>query len=229
MIKAKGKISILLADDHAVMREGLRLLLDIEKDMHVIAEARSGRQAVELVKKLKPDIVLMDIAMPLLNGFEASRQMLKAVPSEKILILSAYSDDEYVQQMMEIGVKGYVIKQNSAEVLAKAIREVMKGNIFCSPEIAKRLAQKNKQSLGRNGTAMKRNVRLSSREAEVLQLIAEGKANKETASELNISIKTVEKHRQHLMEKLDIHDTAGLTRYAIFAGVIESSTHAPNG
>jgi DNA-binding NarL/FixJ family response regulator len=223
MKKPTDLITVLLADDHTVVREGLRMVLSAEKDIKVIAEARSGREAVELVKKLRPHVVVMDIAMPLLNGFESTRQIMKEFPLTKILILSAYSDDEYIDKMIEVGALGYLFKQSSAEVLSKAIREVQKGNIFFSPEIAKRLEQKNKKSLGRDGILKKKNIRLSSREAEVLQLIAEGKANKEIASELTISIKTVEKHRQHLMEKLHIHDTAGLTRYAISTGIIENS------
>ncbi len=227
MKKNTARTTVLLVDDHAVLREGLRMVLEAEKDMHVIAEARSGREAVEFVKQFRPDVVVMDIAMPLLNGFEAARQIIKSFSATRILILSAYSDDEYIDQMIAIGVAGYLIKQSSAQILSKAIREVSKGRLFFSAEIAKRLEEKNKKSLGRNGVLKNKNIRLSSREAEVLQLIAEGKANKEIASELTISIKTVEKHRQHLMEKLNIHDTAGLTRHAISAGVIESSIQLP--
>jgi DNA-binding NarL/FixJ family response regulator len=219
----KKNITVLLADDHTVVREGLRMVLEADKDIEVVAEARSGREAVAFVKKFRPDVVVMDIAMPLLNGFEAAAQMMKAVPAAKILVLSAYSDDEYIDKMIAVGASGFLIKQSSAQVLSKAVREVKNGNTFFSAEIARRLEKKNKKSLGRNGILKKKNVRLSSREAEVLQLIAEGMANKEIASELGISIKTVEKHRQHLMDKLNIHHTAGLTRYAIAAGIIESS------
>lgn len=218
-----NNITVLLADDHTVVRQGLRMVLEVEKDMRVIAEARNGREAVELVKKHRPDVVVMDIAMPLLNGFEAARQMLKIFPATKILVLSAHDDEEYIDRMVEIGVAGYLIKQSSAEVLAKAIREVKGGNVFFSADIAKRLEYKNSKSLSRGGVLKKKNSVLSSREAEVLQLIAEGKANKEIAAELEISIKTVEKHRQKIMEKLNIHDTAGLTRYAIATGIIESN------
>lgn len=218
-----GTITVLLVDDHALVREGLRMVLEAEKDIRVIAEARNGREAVEMVKKFRPAVVVMDIAMPLLNGFEATRQVIKLLPDTKILILSAHSDDEYVNQMIEIGAAGYLIKQNSAQVLSRAIRAVQKDGIFFCADIEKRLAKKNRKSMSRDGTLKSKTVRLSSREAEVLQLIAEGKANKEIASELTISIKTVEKHRQHLMEKLDIHDTAGLTRHAISSGVIENS------
>ncbi len=219
----KKSITVLLADDHVVVREGFRMVLGAEKDMKVVAEARNGREAVQLAKKFHPDVVVMDIAMPLLNGFEATRQILKAVPTTKILILSAYSDVEYVERVIALGAAGYLLKESSAEVLSKAIREAQKGNIFFGSAISKHLEKQNEKLLNPRGLLKKKNTRLSSREAEVLQLIAEGKANKEMASELEISTKTVEKHRQHLMEKLNIHDTAGLTRYAISSGIIESS------
>ena len=166
----------------------------------------------------------MDIAMPLLNGLEATRQILRAVPTVKVLILSAHSDDAYVEHVMTLGASGYLIKQTAAEVLPKAIREVCEGKTFFSPTISRRLHHHQKRAMDRGELGAKKEpVHLTSREMEVLQLIAEGKANKQTADELHISIKTVEKHRQSLMEKLNIHDTAGLTRYAIAAGVIESS------
>jgi DNA-binding NarL/FixJ family response regulator len=178
---------------------------------------------VQLTRKLHPAVVVMDIAMPLLNGLEATRRILKAVPATKVLILSAHGDAAYVEQVIALGAAGYLIKQTSAHVLAQAIREVHKGNTFFSPSIAGRIHDRGRRSLGRGESLKKGNVRLSSREAEVLQLIAEGHGNKQVAAELGISVKTVEKHRQRLMEKLNIHDTAGLTRYAIAAGIIESS------
>lgn len=217
------RITVLLAEDHKIVRQGLRMLLEAEDDIEVIGEAQTGRQAVELTKKLHPAIVVMDIAMPLLNGFEATRQILKSVPDTKIIILSAYSDDEYVKRIVEFGATGYLIKQTSSEVLSQAIREVRKGNKFFSPSITKRLPELYQKLPDRKDPIKKKKINLSSRELEVLQLIAEGNANKQIAAELDISIKTVEKHRQHLMEKLNIHDTAGLTRYAIAAGIIESS------
>ncbi len=223
MVMKEEFITVLLVDDHAVVREGLRMVLDVDKGVRVIAEARNGREAVEVVKKLRPDVVVMDIAMPLLNGFEATRQIVKLFPAVKILILSAHNDDEYIDRMIATGAAGYLIKQSSAKLLSNAIREVKKGNSFFSADIERRLEKKNKKILNPAGILKKKNMDLSSREAEVLQLIAEGSANKQIAAELKISIKTVEKHRQHLMEKLNIHDTAGLTRYAISAGIIESS------
>lgn len=216
------KITVLLADDHRIVREGLRALLEIEGDIEVAGEADTGRKAVDLVAELRPEVVVMDIAMPLLNGLEATRQMLKAVPGTKVLILSAHSDDEYVDQAIKLGAAGYLIKQTSAEVLSKAVREVRKGNTFFSPSISRRLIERNEKTPSRRGVLKIRNVHLSSREVEVLQLIAEGMANKQAAAELGISIKTVEKHRQRVMEKLNIHETAGLTRYAVAAGIIDN-------
>jgi DNA-binding NarL/FixJ family response regulator len=176
-----------------------------------------------MVKKFRPAVVLMDIAMPLLNGLEATRQVLKTVPATKVLILSAHSDDAYVKNAADSGAVGFLLKQTSAHVVCEAIREVQKGNKYFCSIVARRRDRLNSPTPGRAGQLNKKAVQLTSREMEVLQLIAEGKANKETASELGIGIKTVEKHREHLMEKLDIHDTAGLTRYAISAGIIESS------
>jgi DNA-binding NarL/FixJ family response regulator len=216
------QITVLLAEDHMIVREGLRALLEAEGDIAVVGEAQTGRQAVQLAKRLRPEVVVMDIAMPLLNGLEATRQIRKAVPATKVLILSAHSDDEYIRQVVLLGAAGYLIKQSSADLLSKAIREVQKGNLFFSPSIADRLRSFYEESPDGGRVLKKKNVALSSREVEVLQLIAEGKANKQVAAELGISIKTVEKHRQHLMSKLDLHDTAGLTRYAIAAGIIES-------
>jgi DNA-binding NarL/FixJ family response regulator len=198
-------------------------LLQAEGDVAVVGEADTGRQAVALTRKLRPDVVVMDIAMPLLNGLEATRRILKAAPATRVLILSAHSDDAYVEQVIAMGAAGYLIKQTSARVLSRAIREAHKGSTFFSPSIAKRLENHNRKSPHRGGQPRKKVAHLSSREAEVLQLIAEGEANKQIAARLGISIKTVEKHRSHLMQKLNIHDTAGLTRYAIAAGIIESS------
>ena len=159
--------------------------------------------------------------MPKLNGLEATHQIRQTVPDTKILILSAHSDDAYVESVTALGVSGYLIKQTSGHFLSTAIREIHKGNTFFSPTIEKRRRHQQQQSLDRKGLLKKKAITLSSREVEVLQLIAEGEANKQIAGELGISVKTVEKHRDHLMQKLDIHDTAGLTRYAITSGAIE--------
>ena len=216
------RITVLLAEDHQIVREGFRSLLKHEADIEVVGEADSGRQAVQLTRKLRPAVVVMDIAMPLLNGLEATRQIRKDFPNTKVLILSAHSDDAYVEQVEALGAAGFLLKQSSSEVLAKAIREVEKGNTFFSPAISKRVHHRGQRALDRGGNFKKKSNSLSSREVEVLQLIAEGKPNKQVAAELGVSFKTVDKHRQHLMSKLDIHDVAGLTRYAIAEGIIES-------
>ena len=217
------RITVILAEDHTIVREGFRKMLELETDLEVVGEAQDGRQAVALVKKLRPAVVLMDIAMPLLNGLEATRQILKEFPATKVLMLSAHSDDAYVKNATESGAVGFLLKQTSAHDVCRAIREVNNGKTFFSPSISRRQDRIHPLSSDRSGALKKKAAPLTSREMEVLQLIAEGKANKETASELGIGIKTVEKHREHVMTKLDIHDTAGLTRYAISVGIIENS------
>ena len=217
------RITVLLAEDHDIVREGLRTLLELSGDFEVVGEASNGRQAVDLVRKLRPTVVVMDIAMPMLNGFEATRQILLAAPDTKVLVLSAHSDDEYVSHMAAVGAAGYLIKQNSGQVLVHAVKEIASGRHFFSPSILKRLGDAERKSRESGLARGKPKRPLTSREAEVLQLVAEGAANKQVAAELGISIKTVEKHRQQLMDKLDIHDTAGLTRHAIATGVIENS------
>jgi DNA-binding NarL/FixJ family response regulator len=217
------QITVLLAEDHAIVRQGLCALLNADGHFNMVGEARTGREAIEMARTLRPDVILMDIAMPVLNGLEATRQILAANPAAKVIILSAHSDDAYIKRMNAAGVAGFLEKQTSAEILTRAIREVAKGHTFFSPAIAKRLSLDPSRPRDRDGLLKANGARLTSRESEVLQLVAEGAANKQVAVELGISIKTVEKHRQHLMDKLNIHDTAGLTRYAIAAGVIESS------
>jgi DNA-binding NarL/FixJ family response regulator len=217
------RTTVLLVEDHMIVREGFRKLLESERDLELVGEAQSGRQAVKMAIALRPDVVVMDVAMPQLNGLEATRQIRKAVPDAKVLMLSAHSDDAYVEQAIEMGAAGYLLKQTSAHALSEAIREVHAGRTFFSPSVARRLRSRIRGTVNGKGKRGRRTLRLSPREREVLQQIAEGTPNKRIASELGISIKTVEKHRDHLMQKLDIHDTAGLTRYAIEAGIIESS------
>lgn len=221
-------ISILLVDDHALLRQGLRALLQTVPEFAVIGEAENGRQAVQLVDKLKPDIVVMDIAMPQLNGLEATVQICKISPRSKVLIVSSYSDDVYVQKLTEAGAVGYLIKQAAANELIKAIHETYKGNAYFSPAIAKRLLDRYRESFLTGGKAPTRQTipRLTSREREVLQLVAEGRSNKQMGSDLCISIKTIEKHRQQVMNKLGIHEVAGLTRYALSQGLTESMPQA---
>ena len=189
---ARPPVTVLLADDHLIVRQGLSALLNSDGGFLIVGEARTGREAVRLAASLAPDVILMDIAMPLLNGLEATLQILAANPAAKIVILSAHSDDEYIQRMSEAGVSGFLEKQTSAEILGRALREVAGGRPFFSPSIAKRLAETAARHLDRNGLAKTDGPRLTSRESEGLQLVAEGSANKQIAGELGISIKTVE-------------------------------------
>lgn len=216
-------ITLLLAEDHQIVREGLRSLLELEGDIQVIGEAATGRQAVQMARRLRPDVIVLDIAMPELNGLEAARQIRRETPETRVLILSAHNDEGYVDQVLALGAAGFLLKQTSSNILVEAVRHVAQGGEFFSPSIAKRVhaargpVPDQARPHGRKGAG------LTSREVEVLQLIAEGRANKQVAAELGISVKTVEKHRQRVMERLGIHDTAGLTRYAIAAGISESS------
>ena len=214
------KILVLLADDHTVVRQGLRALLGAEADIDVVGEAENGRQAVKPAAELSPDVVLMDVAMPLLNGMEATRQIVKNLPRTRVLVLSTYGEDDYVRQVTQAGASGYLLKHTAATDLLKAIRQVHAGNAFFSPAIAQSLREQCRQA-AEKGSPAETSPGLTSREAEVLQLIAEGFANKQIAGELGISVKTVEKHRQQVMNKLKIHDIAGLTRYALGKGVVE--------
>jgi DNA-binding NarL/FixJ family response regulator len=218
-----SRITVLLADDHTIVRQGLRKLLESERDIEVVGEAGSGDDAITLTAELRPAVVVMDIAMPKSNGLEATRRIRETVPDAKVLVLSAHADDAYVEAVMAMGAVGYLIKQTSAQCLAEAIREVWSGNTYFSPAIAKRFRKRHEAVLDRKGQPKPKLTDLTPREMEVLQRVAEGDANKQIAAELGISIKTVEKHRDHLMHKLDIHETAGLTRYAIAEGIIESS------
>jgi DNA-binding NarL/FixJ family response regulator len=214
------KIKVLLADDHALVRQGLRKLLETEPDITVVGEAETGWQALQWAKERSPDVVVMDLAMPSLNGMDATRLILKEAPQTRVLVLSSYSEDEYVHQMTEAGAAGYLLKQTAATELIKGIREVMKGNVFFCSAILERISQNLRQALMREMPEVKGLRQLSPRELEIVQLIAEGKANMEIAPQLRISIKTVEKHRQAAMNKLNIHNVAGLTRYAISKGMI---------
>lgn len=217
------KIAVLLVDDHMVVRQGLRALLAAETDIEVVGEAEDGRQAVALARQISPDVIVMDVAMPLLNGLEATRQIARNVPSAKVLVLTSYNDEECVAQLMEAGAAGYLVKQAAAADLPRAIREIRRGNAFFSACLNKRLRDRDLENFTGSGDSSKKNRDLTAREAEVLQLVAEGFSNQQTADHLGISIKTIEKHRQQVMNKLNIHETAGLTRYAIARGLVETS------
>ena len=210
-----------------MVREGLRLLLQTDPDIQVVGEAANGHQSVKEAKRLKPDVVLQDLAMPLLNGLEAARQIAREVPSAKVLILSAYNDDQYIEHAIEAGAAGYLMKETVGDDLLRAIREIAKGNAFFSPPVAKRLLKQWQQRFQNGSPVRTKATLLTSRQTEVLQLIAEGYATKQIADLLALSIKTVEKHRQDLMNTLNIHNIASLTRYAVSSGVVESN-RVPN-
>jgi DNA-binding NarL/FixJ family response regulator len=217
------KITVFISDDHAVFREGLRLLLEATDDIEVIGEAENGPRAVGETKRLQPDVVLMDIAMPLLNGVEAARRIGREVPATKVLILSSYSGDQHVQQAVEAGAAGYLMKETASRDLLRAIREACKGNAFFSPPIARRLLKQWQEKFLNGQPIRTKAIALTSRQTEVVQLIAEGHSTKQIAGLLSLSIKTVEKHRQGIMDKLHIHEIASLTRYAVSSGVVESN------
>jgi DNA-binding NarL/FixJ family response regulator len=218
--------TVLIVDDHRMMREALVMILERENDITVVGQASDGREGAEKAAKLKPDVVTLDVAMPNLNGLDAARHIRRNSAATRILIITSYDDDLYIQHALESGVDGYITKHSAAETLAKAVRELAKGGKVYSPNVKKRIPQYEKSDGGRKLLRRKSDT-LTGRETEVLQLIAEGNANKQSADKLGISIKTVEKHRQAVMNKLHIHDTAGLTRYAISAGMVESPAHSP--
>jgi DNA-binding NarL/FixJ family response regulator len=215
------KITVLLCDDHAVVREGLRSLLDASGDIAVIGEAENGIRVVSEAIRLQPDVVLMDIAMPLLNGITAARKLAVEVPAAKVLILTSYNDDRNLQQAVAAGAVGYLTKEAASEDLLEAIRELSKGNPFFSPPIAARLLKqwRNRGVEVKSGSG----PLLTIRQTEVVQLIAEGYATKQIADVLSLGKKCVEKHRQDLMNKLGIHKVALLTRFAVSNGVVETN------
>jgi len=208
------RIRILLADDHMMVRQGIRALLEKE-GFEVVAEAMDGREAVRLAEKLKPDVAVLDIAMPLLNGIDAAREIRRASPRTKTTLLTVHEENQYVVEALRAGVTGYVVKTKAADDLVKAIKEVSLGAVYMSPGVSREAVRAYL-----DGTEPA-NDGLTPREREVLQLVAEGKTTKEVAAVLGISVKTAESHRSRIMEKLDIHETASLVRYAIRLGVIQ--------
>lgn len=210
-------IKVLLADDHKIVRDGLRTLLEKHADIAVLGEAEDGREALQLAGKLSPDVVVMDIAMPELNGIEATRQILSEHPGIKIVALSMHSDKRFVSEMLKAGASAYLLKDCAFEELIAAIRTIMKGKIYLSPGIAGVVLADYIRSDRKSEPSVF--SQLSDREREVLQLMAEGKTTKEVAAHLNVSIKTVETHRTNIMTKLDIHSIAELTKYAVREGL----------
>ncbi len=206
-------VQIVLADDHEVVREGFKALLE-RQGYQVVGEASNGREAVLLVEKTKPQIAILDLAMPLLNGVDATRQIRRTSPRTKTILLTMYKEDQYVLEALRAGVSGYILKTKAAKDLVQAISQVVNGMVYLSPEVSQTIVDAYRAELTPAADP------LTAREREVLQLVAEGKTTKEVASVLGVSVKTADSHRTHLMRKLDIHDTAGLVRYAIRIGLI---------
>ena len=220
------QIRIILADDHNIVRAGLRSLLEKTCNISIIAEASNGREALELIRKHKPNIVLLDIAMPELNGLEVTQSIVKEFPEIGIIILSMHKSEEYVLQALRFGASGYLLKDTAANELELAINAVMKGEKYLAPFVSKSVIENLLTRIDIKDSKVEINKlhleKLTSRQREILQLIAEGNSTKEIAFKLNVSIKTVEAHRKQLMDRLHIYDIAGLVRYAIKIGIISN-------
>lgn len=208
------RIRVLLADDHALVRAGLRSLLDRVSDIEVVGEAADGHEAVALARTMTPDVMLMDIAMPGLNGLEAAARIRDELPDVRIILLSMHANEEYVMRALKIGVSGYLLKDAAAPELVIAIRTVMGGGTHLSPGVSSVLVEDYARRIGGGSRG------LTPRQLDILRRIAEGASTKETAFALGISVKTVESHRSHIMKRLDLHDVASLVRYAIRAGLV---------
>jgi DNA-binding NarL/FixJ family response regulator len=213
------KIRILLADDHNIMRRGLRLLLEKQAGFEVVSEAADGREAVERAEATKPDVAVLDIAMPNMSGIEAAQRITALLPHAGIVILSMHSDEGYLLRVLNAGAKGYLLKDSAENDLIEAIKAVSQGKAFFSPEISKILAEDHVRELKKRGAEDSYEL-LTSREREILQLLAEGKSNKDIATSLNLSLYTVETHRRNLQDKLNLHSLAELILYAVRKGII---------
>jgi two-component system, NarL family, response regulator NreC len=213
------KLRVLLADDHIVMRAGLRALLDRQSNLEVVGECENGREAVELTGSLRPDVVVMDVGMPGLNGIEATKTIVDRHSSPAVVILSMHADESYVMRALKAGARGYLLKDSAAADLIGAIQAVSQGRSFFSPKVSRILAEDYVRILKQKGDVDTYDL-LTSREREILQLLAEGKANKEVATALNISPYTVETHRSHILQKLNLHTPAELVLYAVRKGII---------
>ena len=213
------KIRILIADDHGIVRKGLRLQLEQNKAFEVVGEATEGREAVRMAEELAPDVVIMDIAMPNLNGIQATTQVVKKNPHIAVIILSMYSDETYLMRTLAAGAKGYLLKDSADVDLHRAVEVVAEGKPFFSPAIADTLLEDYMRQLQQRGLQDSYDL-LTEREKEILQLLAEGKSNKDVASILNLSTNTVETHRTRIMQKLDLHSTAEIVLYAVRKGII---------
>jgi two-component system response regulator NreC len=213
------KLRILLADDHIVVRTGLRALLERQPNLEVVGESENGRETVELAASLGPDVVVMDVAMPVLNGIEATKTIVTQCPTTAVVILSMHADESYVMRALKAGALGYLLKDSAAADLISAIQAVSQNKSFFSPKVSRILAEDYVRLLKQKGAVDSYDL-LTSREREILQLLAEGKANKEVATALNISPYTVETHRSHILQKLNLHNPAELILYAVRKGII---------
>jgi two-component system response regulator NreC len=213
------KLRILLADDHTVMRTGLRVLLERQANLEVVGEAENGRDTIQLVASLRPDVVVMDVGMPVLNGIEATKTIVTDHPNIAVVILSMHADESYVMRALKAGARGYLLKDSAPADLLGAIQAVTQNKSFFSPKVSRILAEDYVRVLKQKGAVDSYDL-LTSREREILQLLAEGKANKEVAAALNISPYTVETHRSHILEKLNLHNPAELILYAVRKGII---------
>ena len=216
------KIKIIIADDHTIFRQGLRMLLAQEDDMEVVGEAADGIEALELAKKHNPDIILLDIAMPNMDGVQVAGKIKKSLPQIKIIVLTSYSDDQFLYEFLKLGVSGFVLKDLASQELIYSIRKSHEGMVFFDPSVSKKVLEKFTQVSGGKSDFVNYG-KLSDREKEVLRLVAEGCATKEVAEKLYISPKTVENHRANIMKKLNIRDRTGLTKYALRLGLIDLS------
>lgn len=212
-------IRIVLCDDHQIIREGLRSLLEKQPDMTVVGEALNGLGAIKMVSEKKPDIVILDIAMPEMNGIGAARRIFAEHPKVKILALSMHSDHHFVTEMLEAGASGYMLKDSAFGELTTAIRTIISGGLFISPHIAGNVLEEFARRANPGNVTKRHNAQLSQREKEILQLISEGHSTKEIATKINVSVKTVETHRQHVMQKVGAHNVAALTKYAVREGI----------
>lgn len=220
-VQRPSPVSVLIAEDHAIVREGIRMILEAEPDFDVVGEAKDGREALELAQRLAPDVVVMDISMPRMTGIEATPQIRRVCPNTRVLILTMHEEESYVFQLLRAGASGYVLKRAAAQDLVEAVRATAKGEAFLYPSVARNVVKDYLTRL-QSGEGRDRYDGLTDREREILILVADGLSNAQIAERLHISVKTIQTHRAHVMEKLDLHDRSLLVRYAVRKGLIEA-------
>jgi DNA-binding NarL/FixJ family response regulator len=220
---ASGRIRVLIADDHAIVRAGVRMLLEAQPDIVVVGEAADGRTALSLARRLQPDMILMDIAMPHMTGLEATREVLRFAPRTRVLVLTMHGNDEYFFHLLDAGASGYLLKESAPSELVSAVRAVHTGGVFLHPALARRLLGAYLDRASSNTDAQAGLERLTERQRDILRLIAEGCTSQEIAERLFVSVNTVQTHRRHIMSKLGLHDRGQLVRYAVDAGLLQAS------